>query len=153
MKSVKKSAAKKQTRRVFGPRAPRTYYAMSQDGNTLYRFGVHIERQLAIKEQNLIPLEALDYRNKVREDIRGKLTIVDYTKGHETVAAQHIVEAEVAPAPEPVPTTPAQNQSREVVEALALFRKSIEQLVHAAIPQATEAGEVRYSGSRPVPSH
>lgn len=67
-------------RREYGPRAGRTYYAISEDKNTLYRFPKHEDRETAVAEKGLSPLGALEFRNLVAQDVDGKLTVVGHAK-------------------------------------------------------------------------
>lgn len=71
------NATQKRQRRELKPRSPRTYYAVDRAGLTLFRFANHPQRLAAIRRDKVIPLGALEFRNKIAEDIEGKLTIKD----------------------------------------------------------------------------
>lgn len=64
-------------RRELRARNPRTYYATDKQGVTLFRFASHPARLHAIKNEALVPIGALDFRNKLAEDVENKLKLVD----------------------------------------------------------------------------
>lgn len=67
----------RRTRKEYGQRASRTYYAVSEKGDTLYRFTNHTNREEAIETEGLRPLGALEFRNLCAADVDGKLRVVE----------------------------------------------------------------------------
>jgi hypothetical protein len=50
---------------------------MDRTGLTLFRYLNHAQRLAAIRRDKVVPLGALEFRNKIAEDIEGKITIKD----------------------------------------------------------------------------
>lgn len=76
--SAKKASARANAVRRKGKiRNPRTYYGMDKAGTTLFRFVNFDTRQGAVKAEGIVPISALEYRDKMIEDTENKLKIVD----------------------------------------------------------------------------
>lgn len=79
----------RRTRNEYGERASRTYYAINEKRDTLYRFTNHTNREEAIEAESLMPLGALEFRNLRAADVEGKLRIVEQRRsGKLTVVAE-----------------------------------------------------------------
>lgn len=107
-KRASANAAPKRQRRELKPRSPRTYYAVDRSGLTLFRFLNHAQRLAAIRRDKVIPLGALEFRNRIAEDIEGKLTVKD-------MRGQVIPETDDAPVSAVAP--PASGVSAEAIAA------------------------------------
>lgn len=109
-------------RREFRARKGRTYYAINGEGTEMFRFGSHPQRLAAIKERGLVPLGALEFRNRVAEDVDGKITVHEYLGNKRQSAQVHPVQhAPVAQAAQPVhaPSAPMVAQPMTNIEAIA----------------------------------
>jgi hypothetical protein len=102
-------------RRTLKPRNARTYYAMTKDENTLIRFANHAQRLDAIRKEGLVPLGALEYREKIATDSEGKLKMLDRRGELKAFEAAQAAAANAAPAPQPTtqtaPLSPKQTES------------------------------------------
>lgn len=131
--------AQKTTRRSFGPRNPRTYYAMTKDKTTLYRFGTHAHRLASMKQDKLVPIDALTYRAMQQNDIGNKL--IHYDKRGQV--------------PETATTTVVPPE--DLAAALAEFRKGLGVLAKFSKGMETLIGHLPQQGGgsfeRPLPTH
>lgn len=140
----------KRTRRTLKARNPRTYYAVTADGNTLIRFANHAQRLDAIRKEGLQPLGALEYREKIATDSEGKLRMLDRRgelKAWEAAQAAAVQPAPSAAAPQsnqPGPVTAKETQSILEGQLPAAKDTTLElgQAIAAALKPFLERGHI-----------
>lgn len=137
--------AKSVKRRQSKNRNPRTYYAMTADNSTLYRFANHAHRLEVIRKEGLIPLGALEYREMIAGDSEGKLNLVDrrgeYAK---LLAAQRAATPAANDSVATGPITGAQTQAvLETKTAEEQTILSLGQAIADALKPFVEKGQIQ----------